>query len=120
MAPHQGAGGRFRIFLTPTRPLAPGEIRAISWIREGTITLPKDDSGAAKLTMQNHFGSEVLESFFLVVTSSLSIRSKSAEFKSHKRIGIFDIYMWQDRVPEGQNHAVTVTLARAGGAPVQP
>ena len=119
MAPMEGGPAKFRIFITPSKALAPGEIRMMSWIREGTTTLPKDESGAAKLTMQNHYGSEVLESFFLVVPSSLSIKTKSAEFKSHKRVGIFDIYLWQDRVPAGENHVVNVTLVRAGAAPEQ-
>lgn len=119
LAPVEGTAKKFRVFITPSSPLAPGEIRGMSWIREGTIDLPKDEAGVAKLTMQNHFGSEVMESFLLVVPANMTIKDKSAEFKSHKRIGIFDIYLWQDRVPAGENHIVTVTLTRAGAAPEQ-
>ena len=111
-------GGPFRVFLTPSKPLEPGEVRMIGWIHNAPKPLPKDASGGATLPMQNFYGSEVLETFFLVVPASLSVRSSTSEFTTHKNFGDVDVYVWQDHVPASTNHRVEVLLAPAN-APEQ-
>ena len=65
--------------------------------------------------MNNHFGSPVLESFFLVIPTEVAIVKQSREYISRKRIGDLDVYLWQREVPQNTTNAVNVVLKKAKG-----
>ena len=79
-------------------------------MRRQTKPLPQTN-GQAWLDMKNTYGSAVVENFFLVVPTGMSIVRPSAEPTSKKTIGMFDVYLWQDQVPPNRKHQVTMGLA---------
>jgi len=62
--------------------------------------------------MDNYFGSPALENFFLVLPYNMTIEKQSRTPVSRKRIGIFDIYLWQREVPADTANTVNVVLSK--------
>ncbi len=117
-----GRGGRYMLFWTLDRPIEPGEMRTIGWRVKGTEKLPQEGprgSFCYSLNMNNHYGPEVLENFFLVIPFNVAIKERSKDYISHERIGIFDIYQWQSRVPADTVNTVNVVLAPRAVAPAE-
>jgi len=104
-------GGRYRLFWTPDRPIQPGQVRLLGWLRKGTRKLPAGEGGFP-LRMHNHFGSPVLENFFLVVPHNVAIAKESRDHTARERRGIFDIYLWQRQVPANTTNEVNIVLKR--------
>jgi len=104
-------GGRYRLMWTPDKPLKPSEVRLLGWKKKATTKLPKA-TGGSQLTMHNHFGAPVLESFFLVAPPNVAIAKQSTDFVSRKRVGPFDIYHWRRQVPPGTTNKVEVVLKK--------
>jgi tetratricopeptide (TPR) repeat protein len=101
-------GKRCNLIWTPDRPVMPGEFRVLGYIYNKTPELPKTPNGY-ELKMQNHYGSEVLENFFLILPSTVKIVNESHDITSHQRIQELDIYQFQ-RHMKGDNNVVTVTV----------
>ncbi|KKM85810.1 hypothetical protein LCGC14_1285350, partial [marine sediment metagenome] len=78
-------GGRYRLWWTPDRPIQPGEMRLLGYRGKESRKLTKTDGGY-RLKMNNHFGSPVLENFFLVLPAKMTIASESTIRVSNKRI----------------------------------
>ncbi|MHC4646860.1 MAG: tetratricopeptide repeat protein, partial [Planctomycetota bacterium] len=117
-----GRGGRYQLLWTLDRPIEPGEMRTLGWRVKGAAKLPQEGppgSSYHSLNMNNHYGPEVLENFFLVIPFNVAIKEQSKEYISHKRIGIFDIYQWQSRVPADTVNTVDVVLTPGPIAPAQ-
>jgi len=106
-------GGRYSLLWTPDKPLKPGQVRLLGWKKKATTKLTKA-TGGFQLTMKNHFGSPVLESFFLVLPPGVTITKKSKDFVSVKRVGSLDVYHWQQTVPPKTTNAVDVVLKETG------
>ncbi len=104
-----GSGvGRYTLLWTPERPIQPGEVVTLIYQIEDEF-IPKIDSGY-RLEMTHHFGSEVLENFFLVLPRNMSIAKGLDHLTSHQRIEPFDVYLWQERIPEDTTHSRSVDL----------
>jgi hypothetical protein len=86
--------------------------RILGYTGKDVQKLPQTD-GKAQLTMDNHFGSPVLESFFLVTPLNLAIALATAEPVSKQNIGAYTVYLWQERVPADTTHRVDVVLERS-------
>ncbi len=112
-------GGRWGLWWKPTEPAQPGVTRLLGYMKKDSKRLPEID-GERQLSMNNHFGSPVLESFFLVLPEGMTITRKSAEPKSKASVDEFDIYLWQREVPSNTTNEVTVSLARSKGGTLQP
>jgi len=104
-------GRRCQLIWTPDKPVKPGEFRVLGYKYREVKKLPETSKGH-QLIMQNHFGAEVIESFFLVLPTNLVIAEKTSDITSHQRFGFFDIYEFQRRVPADTNNQVTVVVAR--------
>jgi tetratricopeptide (TPR) repeat protein len=109
------SGGRYRLMWTLDKPLKPGDVRLLGWKKKATTKLVKTDDGF-KLKMHNHFGSPVLENFFLVVPPDVEIVTQSTEYASRKRVGAFDVYRWSREVPRGTTNKVELVLKSSGQA----
>jgi len=105
------SGGRYRLMWTPDKPLRPGQMRLLGWKKKATTKLP-GTTGGFQLTMKNHFGPPVLESFFLVAPHTVTIAKQSTNCVSSKRIGIFDVYQWQRAVPAKTTNTVELVLKK--------
>jgi len=103
--------GKYRLFWTPDRPVQPGEVRLLGYLNHVTKKLPETEGGH-QLRMNNYFGSPVLENFFLVIPYNMRIAEQSSKYVSRKRLGIFEIYMWQREVPANTNNTVNAVLAK--------
>jgi RNA polymerase sigma-70 factor (ECF subfamily) len=103
---------RCQLIWTPDRPVAPDEFRVFGYIYKKMETLPKTKDGR-KLVMKNNFGSEVIESFFLILPDFLKIVDKSSEITAYKRFGDMVIYEFQRHI-KGESNKITVVLDRIG------
>ncbi len=72
-----------------------------------------ESNGSARFMIQNYFGPEVLELFFLVVPNTLEISEVSEEFASQKVMENYNIYLWKKRNPKNTNNIVKMTIKAA-------
>ena len=107
-------GGRYRLLWTPDKPLKPRQVRLLGWKKKATTKLTKT-TGGFQLTMKNHFGSPVLESFFLILPPGVAIAKQSKDYVSLKRVGSLDVYHWQRTVPAKTTNTVELVLKKASG-----
>jgi len=114
--PGFGAGGKYRLFWTPPRPIKPGDVQVVGWRRKRTTVLPKV-AGGRELVMKNRYGAEVVESFFLVLPAGTEIASESLQRTSRTRIGQYDVCLYQRKVPAGKTNIVEVVLRPSRGIP---
>lgn len=103
--------GRYALWWEPDEPVKPGGLRLLGYLKRRTRGLPAQD-GKAELVMNNHFGSPVLENFFLVLPYNMTVEGASAEQERPKHAGNFRIHQWQKHVPSDTTHQVKVILAR--------
>ncbi|MHC4655350.1 MAG: tetratricopeptide repeat protein [Planctomycetota bacterium] len=76
------------------------------------MLLWKADRNGYQLGFNNHYGSPVLENFFLVVPLDVSIVEQSREYATRKTFDMCEIYHWQKEVPANTTNKVDVVLAR--------
>ena len=69
----------------------------------------------ASLYMQNYFGAEVNELFFLVVPNTLRATEMSRDYTDKRSIGGFDIYQWKKRNPKNTNNIVELKIKPGTG-----
>lgn len=100
--------GRYALKWTPDSIINPGEIKTLIY-KASEDVLPRDNNGC-RLEMKNHFGSAVLENFFVILPTSMKITSGLDNITSHKRINNYDIYQWQKRVPENTTNSRTLEI----------
>jgi len=103
--------GFYHIYWTPSEAIPPGQMFYYGWSNDQSRTLQAAAGpGQYKLTMQNHFGERVIETFFLVVPVNTSIISRTEDFTAKDTVGGFDIYYWSKEVPPNTDHKVDVIL----------
>jgi len=113
--------GFYHIYWTPSEPIPPGQMFYYGWSNDQSRTLQAAAGpGQYKLTMQNHFGERVIETFFLVVPLNTSIISRTEEFTGKDTVGGFDIYYWSKEVPQNTNNVVNISLAARSFSAPQP
>ncbi len=100
--------GKYRMLWTPDKPIPAGANRVLGWRRADRKLLKVADG--YRLKMNNHFGSPVLENFFLVLPPNVEIVKPSRSFKSRTRIANMDVYLWQREVPANTTNQVTMIL----------
>jgi hypothetical protein len=105
-------GSNYRMFWTPSRPVEPEEARALIWMGTGKNKLSSDVNQQYSLVMQNHFGSPVIEDFYVVLPSNIELKSQTTDYTSHEKIEGFDIYCWSQEQEANVNHRVDITLAK--------
>lgn len=101
--------GKYGLWWKPDQPVQPGASRLLGYISKDVKMLPLI-GGSARLTMENTFGSQVLENFFLVLPRGMTIIELSGPPTSKTTLGQFDIYLWQKQVPFNTRHLVTMGL----------
>ena len=107
--------GKWGVWWKPAQPVAPGALRILGYISKKPMPLQARD-GKAKLTMSNHFGGPVLESFFLVVPEGMTLENPSTPPTAKKTLAGLDIYLWRESVPVNTTHRVNVVLKASGQA----
>jgi hypothetical protein len=105
--------GRFREYITLDEPLDLGQKRSfVYWDGYGKPCPKTDTENTYTLTMQNCPGSKCLESFILVLAPNIYIQKSSREHTFYERINERPVYVWQEHIPPGENHKVTVELVK--------
>jgi hypothetical protein len=91
----------------------PGAFFNYGWATEDSGRLPAFKNGYSRysLTMQNHFGGQCYETFFLVVPEGIAITSQSEDYTNKGNANGWDIYWWKKEVPANTDHTVNVTLS---------
>jgi len=103
--------GFYHIYWTPSEAIPPGQMFYYGWSNDQSRTLRQvAPVGQYALTMQNHFGERVIETFFLVVPVNTSIISRTEDFTAKDTVAGFDVYYWSKEVPPNTDHKVDVTL----------
>lgn len=100
--------GRYSMMWTPTTPIQPSQVCTLLY-RCTEEPLPRI-RGGYRLDMTNRFGDEVLENFFVVLPANTKIVKGLDHLTSHQRVGPYDVYLWQDRIPENTTHSKTLNL----------
>ncbi len=101
----------YHIYWTPSEAIPPGQMFYYGWSNDQSRTLRQvAPVGQYALTMQNHFGERVIETFFLVVPVNTSIIRSTEEFTARDTVGDFDVYYWSKEVPPNTDHKVDVLL----------
>jgi hypothetical protein len=116
----RSTGGRYKVMWTVDRPVEPNEMRLLAWLINETRPLGRAANGESSLTMENFFGSAVLENFFLVVPQGTVLSQNSAEPLSKATLAGFDVYQWQKKVPENTNNKVAVQLSMSSTPAAKP
>lgn len=105
--------GRFRVYITLDKPLLPGQRRSfVHWDGYGKPLRKTEARDRYTLTIQNSPGPDCLESFILVLALNVEIQLSSQEHTSYERIDGHPVYVWQEYIPSGKNHKVTVELVK--------
>ena len=74
-----------------------------------------EDGKNAHLTIQNYFGPEVLELFFVVIPNTLKITNLNRDYSSCEHIDIFDVFLWKKRNPKNTNNIVAMDIKPGTG-----
>lgn len=100
---------RYSWIWAPEKPLAQGEIRILGYRTILPEPLLKQQSGY-ELIMGNNFGPEVLENIVVVLPGHIEITEGTTDVNSHQKIGSYDLYVWQKRVPANTMNEKKITL----------
>lgn len=101
--------GHWDLWWKPAQPIQPGGFRLLGYTGKKAMPLPTKD-GKATLSMKNHFGGPVIESFFLVVPAGMMLENPSVPPMSKQTMAGLDVYLWQEDVPANTDHRVDVVL----------
>ncbi|MBN2138568.1 MAG: hypothetical protein JW720_12245 [Sedimentisphaerales bacterium] len=104
----------YHIFWTPSEPLPPGQMFYYGWSSDSLTNLkPNPEAATCTINMQNHFGSTVIETFFLVLPKNALITAQSRQATASANVGDTQIYYWSRQVPPNTNNKVTVSIAES-------
>jgi len=108
-----GRPGYYDIYWKPAVEIPAGQPFYYGWCRNKLLKLnPIVNTNNYSVTMQNKFGSEVLEVFFLVLPEGFAVAEQSETFTKKETVAGFDIYQWKKEVPFNTNHIVNVKLKK--------
>jgi len=108
-----GRPGYYDIYWKPTVEIPAGQPFYYGWCRNKSIKLnPIANRNAYPVTMQNQYGSPVLEVFFLVLPEGFAVAEQSETFTKKETVAGFDIYQWKKEVPASTKHMVNITLKK--------
>ena len=103
---------KYVLFFSPNKNIYPNEIMGIGYQRQQFEKLSQNTDSSYSITMQNFFGSDVLEAFFLITPSDISLVSPSSKPLTEKNFGKLKVYQWKDEIKSGNNHQVSVKLLK--------
>ncbi len=109
--------GPKKLYWLADEPLMPGQTKTMicysnhfgGGTRDASDAL---DKGEFPLTMQNHFGQEVLENFVLILSPDKIIGDSSVDYTMAESVGDYDIYIWQKHVKGSVNNQVKAKIIR--------
>ena len=119
-----GRENYYSVFLTLPAALAPGSFFPYAWAVKGpnpVAEMPFSPEGKHVLTMQNYYGSEAFEVFYLIVPNGITVEYEEANAAaepndgdklSQHPVGDYIIYAWEKEVHPDQGHVVTVYLSK--------
>jgi hypothetical protein len=113
------SGPQYQLYWTPNPPVGPNDVRIIGWRIPGSTKLIVTN-GKGTLAMQNYYGPEVVESFYLLVAKGSSIDSKGVEPTAKGSFSNYDVYEWTKRVPKNTNHTVSVLVTPGNPEAAKP
>lgn len=109
--------GKWGLWWHADRAIAPGETLLFGYVSRKPSPLPGNDD-SARLVMQNHFGGEVLENFFLVLPDSLTLSETPIPSNQVHDFPNLKIHHWQRHIPRDTTNTVSVVITkRAADAP---
>jgi len=104
--------GKYMLLWKADRDMEAGEVRVIAYKSRKTNKLTATDKGY-QFQFNNHYGSPVLENFFLVVPLNVGIVEQSREYTTRKKFDMCEIYHWQKENPANTTNKVDVVLAKS-------
>jgi hypothetical protein len=104
-------GRNYGYFWTPSEPIEPNEKRILFYSYPSICKLAADANQEYDLTMQNHFGSPVIEDFYVVVPTGFEIASQTQAYTSKGTVEGFDIYCWSKEQAADILHKVEIKLS---------
>ncbi|RKY10162.1 MAG: hypothetical protein DRP66_00370 [Planctomycetota bacterium] len=112
IVPEKRKENYYHIYWIPDEPLSPGEALYYGWSRNNTRKLSAI-GGADKslLVMQNQYGPNVMETFFLVLPSDLYIPGDYDGIAIWE-VDDYSVYSWTQQVDANANHLVNVVIQK--------
>ena len=109
---NKNQNGIYNVFWIPDEPLRPDEALYYGWSRNNPRKLSAI-GGADKglLVMQNQYGPNVMETFFLVLPSELYI-TDDYDATAVWEVDDFTVYSWTQQVDANANHLVNVVIQK--------
>ena len=112
-------GPQYQVYWTPNPAVGPNDVRIVGWRVPGGKKLTAAVDGKTSVTMQNQYGPEVIESFYVLIPHGMKIVSPvpatfQAEFSDT------DVYEWTRQVAKNTNNKLTVQLSGANVVPAKP
>lgn len=101
----------YTVYWIPAKSFSPGEALYYGWSNNSKQTLPPTPNEGYWLSMSNHFGDPVVETFFLVVPKEMRIAESTPPSGSEK-LPHFDVYWWTKQQGPNEAHTEFVTLAK--------
>jgi hypothetical protein len=101
----------YHVYFSPSKPIEAGEVFYYLWNINESEKLNSGLSKKAPLTMQNHPGSHLIETFFLVLPKDLRI-SESSSPTASKELDKFNVYQWTKEVMPDENHREIVVVTK--------
>ena len=109
IVPDKTRPNHWQIYWIPDEPLAPEESLYYGWSRNNKRKTSKLPGDVYSLTMDNKYGSPVIETFFLVLPKDLKISQSNPPTSSQELLN-FNVYWWTKTVQQGEGHTEQVQL----------
>jgi len=111
IVPDKTRPNHWQIYWTPDEPLAPEESLYYGWSMNNKRKASKLPGDVYSLTMQNQFGSPVIETFFLVLPKELKISQSNPPTESQELLN-FNVHWWTKTVQQNENHVERIQLVK--------
>lgn len=105
-------GSNYRYFWTPSEPIEPGEARMLFYSTPSNNKIYFNVDGKCSLRMQNHYGSPVIEDFYVVLPDNVEVVEQSEPYTSFENIEGFKIYCWSKEQKASVRHRVDIKLEK--------
>ena len=99
IVPDKTRPNHWQIYWIPDEPLSPEEHLYYGWSLNDKRKVSKVPGDVYSLTMQNKYGSPVIETFFLVLPKELKISQSNPPTGSQELLN-FDVYWWTKQVQQ--------------------
>ena len=106
-----GKEDSWKVYSKPKVPIPAKSFYGYFTVANAPKKISYDAKGDLQFTMQNNYGSSVLEAFILLVPKDYSLTDSSVSYESSIEAANYNIYYFKKKLPYGRNHEVDVKVS---------